>query len=295
MKDALKDFLHYLQIERGLSDNTLQSYQRDLKKYLHFLENDLKIEMLDEVYRTHILQYLYTLNDMGRSTATVARTLSSIRLFHQFLVREYNIKQDPSLHIETPKKERRLPKVLSTSEVDKLLTIKAVDPLSHRNKAMLEMLYATGLRVTELVSLKVSDLHLTMGFIRCFGKGSKERIVPLGELAKQAVEAYLLLGREALLKGESTDVLFLNHLGKPLTRQGFWKILKGLTTDAGINKVITPHTLRHSFATHLLENGADLRAVQEMLGHADISTTQIYTHVSKARLRDIYQSYHPRA
>ena len=222
--------------------------------------------------------------------------LSSIRLFHQFLIRESITKQDPSLHIETPKKARKLPDILSMKEVDKLLAVPTTTALGIRNKAMLELMYATGLRVTELVSLKINDLHLTMGFLRCMGKGSKERIVPLGNIAIQAINTYLDESRGKLLKKNTdTGILFLNQHGRPMTRQGFWKVLKQITKDANIYKNITPHTLRHSFATHLLENGADLRAVQEMLGHADISTTQIYTHVTKARLKDIYQSHHPRA
>lgn len=295
MKDALEDFFHYLTVERGLSPNTIQSYKRDLTQYQTFMQKEADIQNWDEVTRTHIMKFMYALNDLGRSTATIARLLSSIRLYHQFLVREKVTNQDPSLHIETPKKERKLPKVLSSEDVDKLLSITANDPLSARNKAMLEMLYATGLRVSELVSLKVSDLHLTMGFVRCLGKGSKERIIPLGDMAKEAVQVYLNNGRSALVKHKSTDELFVNHHGNKLSRQGFWKILKAVAREVGISRELTPHTLRHSFATHLLENGADLRAVQEMLGHADISTTQIYTHVSKTRLKDVYRSYHPRA
>ncbi|UOR12395.1 site-specific tyrosine recombinase XerD [Halobacillus amylolyticus] len=295
MKFALEDFFHFLTVERGLSSNTIQSYQRDLHQYQSFLQTKESINEWDHVSRAHIMKYLYELNDKGRSAATLARLLSSIRLFHQFLVREKVTNQDPSLHIETPKKERKLPKVLSSEDVDKLLNVKANDPLKARNKAMLEMLYATGLRVTELMTLKVSDLHLTMGFVRCMGKGSKERIIPLGDLAKEAVEVYLDGPRMKLVKQKKTEELFVNHHGNPLSRQGFWKILKAVAVEAGVTKEITPHTLRHSFATHLLENGADLRAVQEMLGHADISTTQIYTHVSKTRLKDVYRSYHPRA
>jgi integrase/recombinase XerD len=295
MQYALEDFFHYLTVERGLSQNTIQSYKRDLTQYESFMQKEQGIEQWDEITRAHIMKYLHHLNDQDRSAATVARLLSSIRLFHQFLIREKVTEQDPSLHIETPKKERKLPKVLSSEDVDKLLNIHAKDPLSARNKAMFEMLYATGLRVTELVSLKVSDLHLTMGFVRCLGKGSKERIIPLGDMAKDAVENYLEVGRGALVKQKKTEELFVNHHGNGLSRQGFWKILKAVARDMGVNKELTPHTLRHSFATHLLENGADLRAVQEMLGHADISTTQIYTHVSKTRLKDVYRSYHPRA
>ncbi|MGI8315433.1 site-specific tyrosine recombinase XerD [Halobacillus mangrovi] len=295
MQDALEDFFHYLTVERGLSPNTIQSYKRDLTQYKSFLQQEAAISNWESVTRTHIMQYLHNLNDKGRSAATIARLLSSIRLYHQFLIREQRASQDPSLHIETPKKERKLPKVLSSDEVDRLLNIHAKDALSARNKAMLEMLYATGLRVTELVSLKVSDLHLTMGFVRCLGKGSKERIIPLGDMAKEAVELYLEMGRGELVKQKRTEELFVNHHGNRLTRQGFWKVLKAVAVEMGIKKDLTPHTLRHSFATHLLENGADLRAVQEMLGHADISTTQIYTHVTKTRLKDVYRSYHPRA
>ncbi|MFZ0368562.1 MAG: site-specific tyrosine recombinase XerD [Halobacillus sp.] len=295
MDYALEDFFHYLTVERGLSSNTIQSYKRDLTQYQQFLQQELNLSNWDQVTRSHIMRYLHDLNDKGRSSATVARLLSSIRLYHQFLIREKVTNEDPSLHIETPKKERKLPKVLSSEEVDKLLNVQTKDPLSLRNKAMLEMLYATGLRVTELVSLKVSDLHLTMGFVRCLGKGSKERIIPLGDLAKEAVQTYLEQGRGTLVKNKKTEELFVNHHGNNLSRQGFWKILKAVARDAGIMKELTPHTLRHSFATHLLENGADLRAVQEMLGHADISTTQVYTHVTKTRLKDVYRSYHPRA
>ncbi|SIS37016.1 site-specific tyrosine recombinase XerD [Salimicrobium flavidum] len=295
MWDDFDDFLHYLIVERGLADNTVQSYKRDLKQYLIYLEQKESIRNFDEVTRHHIMQYLYTLNDRGKSASTIARLLSSIRLFHQFLIREKKTDKDPSLHIETPKKERKLPKILSSADVEKLLELPVTDPLSARNKAMLEMLYATGLRVSELVSLKVSDLHLTMGFVRCLGKGEKERIVPLGEMARESVKAYLSGPRESLVNKKETKELFVNHHGNALSRQGFWKVLKAVAKDVGVTEDITPHTLRHSFATHLLENGADLRAVQEMLGHADISTTQIYTHVSKTRLQDVYRSFHPRA
>ncbi|MFD1018566.1 site-specific tyrosine recombinase XerD [Thalassobacillus hwangdonensis] len=295
MQHALEDFFHYLTVERGLSDNTIKSYKRDLNQYQTFLSASLQLESWEDVTRNQIMRYLHHLNDQDRSAATIARLLSSVRLFHQFLVREKLAGQDPSLHIETPKKDRKLPKVLSSDEVEKLLQLPGDDPLTIRNRAMLEMLYATGLRVSELMGLKVTDLHLTMGFVRCMGKGSKERIIPLGDMAKEAVEDYLDRARSPLVKGKRTEELFVNQHGRPLSRQGFWKILKAIAVQAGVKKEITPHTLRHSFATHLLENGADLRAVQEMLGHADISTTQIYTHVTKTRLKDVYRSYHPRA
>ncbi|MBU8789781.1 site-specific tyrosine recombinase XerD [Oceanobacillus caeni] len=295
LNDALEDYFHFLQIERGLSENTLKSYRRDLKDYTNFLVKKLEVKSWNSVTRIEIIHFLYALKDGGKSTSTISRHISSIRSFHQFLVREKVVNQDVSLHIETPKKERKLPDVLSQTEVEQLLSIETKSPLAYRNKAMLELMYATGLRVTELVTLKVSDLHLTMGFVQCFGKGSKERIVPIGEVAIHAIEQYLQHGRGKLLKHNTNPTLFLNQHGRPLTRQGFWKILKKIALEVGISKEITPHTLRHSFATHLLENGADLRIVQEMLGHEDISTTQIYTHVSKTRLKDMYKTYHPRA
>src|SRR5699024_7487284 len=223
------------------------------------------------------------------------RTLSTLRKFHQFLMMEGVMSTDSTDHLESPQKTRTLPKILSPAEVNQLLDIDTDDPFSLRNKAMFEMMYATGLRVSELIHLSINDLHLTMGFVRSFGKGSKERIVPLGDPAKQATELYLEEARPYLLRGKVNDALFVNHLGNPLSRQGFWEILKTVAKEKGITKNITPHMLRHSFATHLLENGADLRAVQEMLGHTDISTTQIYTHVSRKRLKDIYSEHHPRA
>ena len=293
---AFDDFFHYLQIERGLSENTLKSYRRDLKQYCHYIDKVSLKSTWANVSRSDIIGFLHMLKDDGKSSATISRSIASIRSFHHFLIREQLADQDPSLHIETPPKDRKLPDILSPKEIEKLLMITESTPLAIRNKAMLELLYATGLRVTELITLKVSDLHLTMGFVRCLGKGSKERIVPLGDVAKEAVENYLQNSRNVLIKRNSDEkVLFVNQHGNPLTRQGFWKVLKTVAQNAGLHKNITPHTLRHSFATHLLENGADLRAVQEMLGHADISTTQIYTHVTRTRLKDIYQSYHPRA
>lgn len=292
----LRDFYHFLQIERGLAQNTLISYERDLKKYLMYIEKVLQITEVEKINRNDIISYLHHLKDESLSAATIARTISSIKSFHQFLIREQIVDEDPSLHIETPKKERKLPRILSPEEIEKLLNIQGDDPLSIRNKAMVELLYASGLRVSELISLEMKDLHLMMGFVRCLGKGEKERIVPIGDIAKQALETYLKQSRNILTKRRQTEnMLFVNHHGRPLSRQGFWKVLKTIAQNAGINKEITPHTLRHSFATHLLENGADLRAVQEMLGHADISTTQIYTHVTKMRLKDMYDQFHPRA
>lgn len=296
LKYAFNDYFHYLQIERGLSDNTLTSYNRDLSLYKDYVEKTAEISAWKDIDRTHITSFLRTLKDDGKSAATIARMISAIRSFHRFLIQDQLVNHDASLHIEIPKQGRKLPSILSMDDVEQLLSITGDTPLKIRNKAMLELLYAAGLRVTELITLKVNDLHLTMGFVRCFGKGEKERIIPLGNVASHAVEQYLIEARPSLVKrGYDQKKLFVNQHGRPLTRQGFWKIVKTIARDAGLKKTITPHTLRHSFATHLLENGADLRSVQEMLGHSDISTTQIYTHVTRARLKDIYDAYHPRA
>jgi len=296
LKHAAEDFFHYLLIERGLSDNTIASYQRDLGKYMNYIEKHVQKPDWERVERQDLIGFLHLQKDEGKSPATLARMLSTLRLFHQFLVRERVTTIDASLHIETPRKDRKLPDILSVKEIERLLDIHHSNPLAIRNKAMLEVMYATGLRVSELITLKRDDMHLQLGFLQCMGKGSKERIVPLGKVAAAAVERYIDESRPQLVKKRRNDpVLFLNHHGRPLSRQGFWKVLKGQADKANIKKPITPHTLRHSFATHLLENGADLRSVQEMLGHADISTTQIYTHVTRTRLRDVYETYHPRA
>ncbi|WP_257347832.1 site-specific tyrosine recombinase XerD [Pseudalkalibacillus decolorationis] len=296
MKDEVQDFLHYLTVERGLSSNTLQSYERDLKQYTTHMIKERNQKDLDDVRRNDIIQYLYFLKDEGKASTTIARNIASIRSFHQFLLREKRTNQDPAVHIETPKTERKLPKVLSSTEVESLMEAPEKNtPFGLRDRAMIELLYATGIRVSELIQLNLEDVHLTMGFVRCVGKGDKERIIPVGKMASNALSDYLDQGRGRLLKKKASQALFLNHHGNQLTRQGFWKILKKLASAAHINKELTPHTLRHSFATHLLENGADLRAVQELLGHVDISTTQIYTHVTKTRLKDVYSTYHPRA
>lgn len=296
IQDSLDDFFHFIQVERGLAENTLISYKRDLRRYKEHIENQCQVTDWKDVHRQQIMSFLLQLQKENKSSTTIARTISSIRSFHQFLVREQLVEHDASVHIETPKKERQLPKTLSMDEVDKLLDIKGNEPLDHRNKAMIELLYATGLRVSEMIDLQISDVHLTMGFIRCIGKGNKERIVPLGDIATEALDRYMQRDRRILMKHKNNhQYVFVNHHGRPLSRQGFWKVLRTVSTEAGFEKKITPHTLRHSFATHLLENGADLRAVQEMLGHSDISTTQIYTHVTNKRLKEMYTEFHPRA
>lgn len=296
MQDHIKDYIHYIVVERGLSENTVVSYQRDLKKYVAYLEENEGVHSLEQVNRLHIMQYLKFLKEKNQSVKTLARNIASIRAFHQFLLRDGATTHDPSVHVETPQGERKLPKVLTVDEVEALLQApKGTEPIPLRDRAMLELLYATGLRVSELINMDLEDAHTTMGFVRVLGKGNKERIIPMGQYATDAIEYYLKNGRGQLVGKNKSDALFLNHHGNRLSRQGFWKNLKKLALEANINKELTPHTLRHSFATHLLENGADIRAVQEMLGHADISTTQIYTHVSKSRLTDVYKQFHPRS
>lgn len=297
VKDYLKDFLHYLIVEKGLAENTIQSYRRDISAYLIFIEKKLQITDINHVTRVHIMQFLSRLKDEGKSARTIARHIASIRSFHHFLILDKIVDHDPTVHIETPHPELKLPKVLNTDEVDTLLnTPDLTTTLGLRDKAMLELMYATGMRVSELVNLNINDVHLSLGFVRCLGKGNKERIIPIGKMATEALKEYLEKARPKLINQKNkTDSLFMNHHGQRLSRQGFWKILKQMAVKAGIEKELTPHTLRHSFATHLLENGADLRSVQELLGHSDISTTQIYTHVTKTRLKDVYNQFHPRA
>ncbi|WP_090395923.1 site-specific tyrosine recombinase XerD [Natribacillus halophilus] len=297
MTPYIEEFLHYGLVERGFSDNTLASYRRDLYAYTEYLVATANIERWGDVQRHHIVDYLTLLKNESRSQASLARMTSSVRVFHQFLLREKVSDHDPADLIETPKAGRKLPVILTVAEVEALLTAaaKGNDAYAQRDTAMLELMYGTGLRVSELCALTLDDTHLEMGFVRCIGKGNRERIIPLGSKAIEALRTYWMKARPSLVKTQSHDILFVNRLGKPLSRQGFWKVLKKNVAAAGLHKTVTPHTLRHSFATHLVENGADLRVVQEMLGHADITTTQIYTHISRQHLRNIYHTYHPRA
>ncbi|WP_048602217.1 site-specific tyrosine recombinase XerD [Rubeoparvulum massiliense] len=295
MEEILQQYIQYLVVEKGLAENSIQSYGRDITQYLTFIKEKYQISV-EKTTRTHVMGYLIHLQEQGKSTSTITRNLSSLRGFYRFLLLDRYIASDPTSHLETPKLDKRLPKVLTIEEVDRLLQQpKEIDAMGARDKAMLELLYATGLRVSELISLNVHDVNINMEFVRCMGKGSKERIIPLGSSAIKALQRYTERFRPQLVRNRSEEALFLNHHGGRLTRQGFWKIIKQYAESAQITKVITPHTLRHSFATHLLENGADLRAVQEMLGHADISTTQIYTHVTQTRLKEVYQKTFPRA
>lgn len=296
-QEALAEYIIYLKIERGLSANTVTSYKRDIEKYLTFL-TEKKITQLDEVSRFEILDFLQTLRQSGAADNSIIRMVSSLRKFHQYLKRESIVSDDPMQLIDTPKKASTLPKAISPQAIEQLLEAPdTTTPLGVRDRTILELMYATGLRISELVNLKLSDMHLTMGFIQTMGKGEKERIIPLGEIASQWLDYYLDGARVYLQdqSAETSEYVFLNSRGKGLSRQGVWKKVKQLALEAGIDQNVTPHTLRHSFATHLLENGADLRMVQELLGHADISTTQIYTHITKTRLKQVYSDYHPRA
>lgn len=319
METLLNEFIRYLAVERGLAENTLVSYKLDLVQFVNFLERKrsrvaagrgkgwLKAEdiprkgtasvtKLTEVDRTQISSYLLHLKKMGRAPSTISRHIAALKSFYRFLLAEGLIENDPTAELESPRMAHKLPQVLTVREVEILLNQpQLTTPSGLRDKAMLELIYATGMRVSELVSLDVGHVNTEKGFVRCTGKGSKERIVPLGSVAGNFVREYLARGRAKLTKGKKNQALFVNQRGNRLTRQGFWKILKKYAKKGRIKKVITPHTLRHSFATHLLENGADLRAVQEMLGHADIATTQIYTHLTKKRLKEVYFNAHPRA
>jgi integrase/recombinase XerD len=294
MEQYLDLFLNYLLVEKGLSLNTLDAYGRDLARYFDFLEKE-RVSYPDEISPLSVLRFLAHLKKGGLSPRSRARTLVSLRMFHKFLLAEGIAESNPTSQVEAPKSLNALPHTLSPAEVERLLAAPSGEnPLALRDRAMLEILYATGLRVSELVGLKLGDLQFDAGYLTAFGKRRKQRIVPMGEAAVEELRRYLRYGRPFLEKGGGGTFIFLNRVGRGLTRQGFWKIIKRRACEAGISKNIMPHTLRHSFATHLLENGADLRSVQTMLGHADISTTQIYTHVARERLKKVHEQFHPR-
>jgi len=287
-------FLNYLLIEKGLSRTTIESYSTDLLRYADFLENSGRDGVSAED-TAMILKHLIELRGKGLGARSRARHLVSIRGFYRFLAQEKILPLDPSKLVDLPKATLKLPDVLSQADVQRLLN--APDgrrPSGLRDAAMLEVLYAAGLRVSELVTLKIQDVQLEAGFVRVMGKGSKERIVPIGQYAREKVSFYLEHARGRLLRERSSPYLFVARAGRPMTRQGFWKLLRQYARVAGLFKKVTPHSLRHSFASHLLEGGADLRAVQIMLGHADISTTQIYTHVANDRLKELHRRFHPR-
>jgi len=293
--DELADaYLHYLAVEKGLSRNTLEAYSRDIKAFIEFLKGR-SLPDLRGVDRRTALQFVKALESKGLSLRSINRSLVAVRGFFRFLVRDGYLEEDPWEEMGLPSLPRRLPEVLTEGEVERLLEQPDPStPLGMRDGALLELLYGTGMRVSEASDLRLEALQLDLGFVTVKGKGGKERVVPLGEVAKERVVLYLKEGRPSLAKGSASPYLFLNPRGGKLSRQGVWKVVKRYALAAGIKTRITPHTLRHSFATHLLRRGADLRFVQAMLGHADISTTQIYTHVDREYLRELHRRFHPR-
>ena len=289
----IDEYLTYLKIERGLSDASISSYKQDLKQYSQYLKDE-NVTGVEDITTEILVAFLQFLSENNKSSKTIRRVQSTLRNFHQFLQFERIIDTNPALRLSTPKEERELPVVLSIEEMETLLQAPDKTPQGIRDNAIMELLYASGLRVSELINLKLSDLNLDMGFIHVYGKGDKERIVPTTEYVAEKLNDYIKNQRLMLLKHENTDILFLTNRGKGFTRQGLWKTMKKYVLISGISKNITPHTFRHSFATHLIENGADLRAVQEMLGHSDISTTQVYTQISATKIREMYKQFHPR-
>lgn len=292
IEDAITDFLQYCIFEKGLTDQSVKSYQNDLKMYCYFLKKK-GIEKVNDIHNDNIKAFLKNRNE-NESSSTIAHNLTVIKNFHKYLIKESIVKEDVSLFISRPKQQKKLPKALTTEEINKLLDIQLITPFDYRNKAMLELMYGAGLRVSELVNLTTNQIDMTNNMIRIMGKGRKEREIPIGEYGIYYLKQYLEKRHYLLKNNHQEDALFLNNHGKKMTRQGFFKILKGLLLSKGLNPNFSPHTLRHSFATHLLSHGADLRSIQEMLGHSDISTTKIYTHISDEKVREDYKKYHPR-
>ncbi len=297
LAEVIEDFLNTMRVEEGLAENSIISYKQELNRMRVYLErqNIADVQLIDQAT---ILEHLKWMHEEDLATATRSHYVSTLRHFFRYLKLDASIEENPMEKISLPKKASHLPAVLTLEEVDRLLDTPNIEkPLGLRDRTLLETLYSTGMRVSEIIHIKLQDLHLDMGFIQTIGKGDKERIVPIGEQAEDWINRYINEGRPKLVKDEdeSQDYLFVNNRGRPLSRQGVWKNLKKLVMMAKITKDISPHTLRHSFATHLLENGADLRVVQELLGHSDISTTQIYTHIHAQHMKDIYNKNHPRA
>ena len=299
-ESALKQYLRFVQVEKGLAKNSVISYKNDLDRYLRFVSKDLQIRQLGGITVTHIEHFLMELLSMELSVSTIARNISSIRSFHEFTVVEKLADANPAELVELPKKAKKLPEVLTAFEVEQILdSADRTLSVGVRDAAILETLYASGMRVSELTNLELDDLYFEIGFIKVIGKGNKERLVPMGELAQKAVEHYVENARNDFLNSKkpqkSKNRVFINQRGGPLSRMSIWNIVNKYAQKAGIEKNVYPHIFRHSFATHLLEGGADLRAVQEMLGHSSIITTEIYTHVDRSLLRQIHKEFHPRA
>lgn len=294
LSDYLKSFIDYLKIERQVAKNTVEAYEHDLIRYIQFL-NEKAIDSPDEISHRDVYAFLEMLHELTLSSASVSRNLSAVRAFHHFLIGENQTSVDPTANIVVPKPWMKLPEVLGTEEIERLLAAPDTSTdVGLRDRAMLELAYATGVRVSELVGIKMTDIFWQDEFVRVFGKGGKERLVPVGETALEWIQAYLQGPWKSLSSlGLGGELVFLNRFGKRLSRQSVWKNLKKYALQAGIKKFISPHTIRHSFATHLIEGGADLRAVQEMLGHSDIATTQIYTHLDREFLKDVHKRFHP--
>lgn len=293
MEKAIESFIYYLHNVKKMADNTTQSYRRDLHKLQGFLA-DMGVVKVEDITKTNLNSYILYLEKKQLSPATISRNIASIKAFYHFMFKERLVDEDISEDLKAPKVEKKMPEIMTVTEVDKLLAQPDGDaPKDLRDKAMLELLYATGIRVSELISLKISDVNLKMGFVMC-KDSNKERVIPFGNQARIALIKYLDQAREALLLTKEEEILFVNCSGKPMSRQGFWKLIKTYAAKAGIASEITPHTLRHSFAAHLVENGADLHSVQEMLGHSDVSTTQIYANMNHNRIREVYAKAHPR-
>ena len=295
MQQFLTKYLNYLLIERGVAQNTLGSYGRDLRRFIFFVEESKKIRDINEVTPEVIVEYLTRIKHEGLAANSMNRSLAALRGFYKYLLREKIIIETPLANIELAKVWMKLPDTISKEEIKAILGQPGTETIAAiRNTAMLELLYATGIRVSELVNLTMNSVNWQVGFLIVMGKGSKERIVPIGKIAYDCARRYVDEARPQFMQKKSTDVLFLNRFGGKFTRQGFWKIVVGYAKKAGLQKKVYPHTFRHSFASHLLEGGADLRTVQVMLGHSDISTTQIYTHITRERLKEVHRKYHPR-
>lgn len=294
MESAIQNFISYLHNTKKTSGNTEVSYERDLKKMAQYFAAEQQITDITQITETSLNSYMLYLERNHFAASTVSRSVASMRAFFQYLYKEHLISPDPSENLKPPKVEKKMPEILSIEEVDLLLRQPSErTPKGIRDKAMLEMLYATGIRVSELIHLEITDVNMQMGYINC-RDAEKERIIPFGNAAKRALQAYLNGIRDSFLRDEHSRILFTNCSGKPMSRQGFWKVLKAYAREAGIEKDITPHTLRHSFAAHLVQNGADLKSVQEMMGHSDISTTQMYLNMNVHKIRDVYAKAHPR-
>lgn len=289
LEDIKNDYLRYLLIDKNYSKNTINSYNIDLEKFTLYFKN----KKIENISSNDLKEYIKYLNNQNLNEKSISRNISCLKSFYKYLIIEKIVKNNITDALYMPKLQKSLPNILSPDEVDKLLNIELTDAFSYRNKAMIELMYSSGLRVSELVDLKLQDIDLSQDIVRIFGKGSKERIIPIGDYAKEYLEIYINEYRNSMFKNGINEYVFLNNHGNKMTRQGFFKIIKKISNEVGIKKEISPHTLRHSFASHMLKYGADLRTIQELLGHSDISTTQVYTHITNEELKNNYKEYHP--